>query len=280
MKRFYFLLLILSSCFSPARESSTHTDSVGAGGYEDFSEVGPFTVKEEIRNQSIVLANKRKPLLDFLVLFYQPDTYTPRSTADSADVPQYIITDATVIENTFFADANHCEKRSILMTSRGDFVEKEYYDLLIVDEDTNGKLTLADKITFDGSEGQSSTLVAVTAEQLSPRPECKVLTVTSTTEGGDVNLRKREWVEYYVADGKSFRPVLKVETERTDIQDYEATQSDNQNSSSELREITVLETSSAGLFDIQVRYTNIQNGTTASEDIERYSFNGQEYQIR
>lgn len=280
MKRLFFLLLVLSACVSTTQESATSTDSVATTRYEDFSEVGPFTVKDEIRNQPIVLNKKRKPLLEFLVMFYHPDTYTPRTADDSVNVPQYIITDASVIEGSFFAGENKCENRSILMTSRGDFVEKEYYDLLVIDEDANGNLSLADKITFDGSEGQSSTLVTVTAEQLSSRPECKVLKVTSTTEGGDINLRKREWVEFYIADKKSFRSVLKIETEKTDIQDYEVTQNENQNSSSELREITTLERSSHGLFDIEVRYTNSQNGNTVAETKAVFTFNGVEYVSR
>ena len=278
MKPFCFLILILSACVPNTQESATHIDSVASPGYEDFSEVGPFTVKDDIRNQSIVLNNKRKPLLDYLVLFYHPDTYTPRVPGDSVNLPQYIITEATVIENTFFAGENKaCEKRSILMTSRGDFVEKEYYDLLFIGEDANGNLRLVDKMTFDGSEGQSSTLVSVSAEPLSPRAQCRVLSVTSTSEGGDINLRKRKWVEYFIAEGKSIRSILRVETEKTDIQDYEATQDLNQNSLSELREIRILETSSHGLFDVDVQYTNIQNGTKASEANEVFAFNGAEY---
>lgn len=278
MKPVCFLFLFLFACGPNTQESASRFDSLAVPGYEDFSEVGPFTVKNDIRNQRVELKNKRKPLLDYLILFYHPDTYTPHSVDDSVNMPQYIITEAKAIENTFFTgEGKPCQTRSILMTSRGDFVDKEYYDLLFIGEDVNGDLKLVDKVTFDGSEGQSSTLVSVSPEELSPRTQCRVLAVTSVTEGGDINLRKRKWIEYYMADSKSFHPILRLDTEITDIQDYEATQDVNQNSSSEFREIKLLNTSTHGLFDIEVHYTKIQNGSIASESSEVFVFNGSEY---
>jgi hypothetical protein len=274
MKRLFFLVLLLSACGPSVRETSTTADSLKTVPYEDFSEVVPFTVKDEIRFQSIELNGQRKNVVDYLMRFYHPDPYVSH-TGDSTNIPGYIITEVRVIEDNFFGDAGtSCRKRSILMTSRGDFIEKEYYDLLVVDENADGELAVVDKITFDGSEGQSSTIVTAEAVGLSTDPKCRVLKVLSSSEGGDINLRKREWVELYVSDAKSFHPVMRIELEKTDIQDYELS-AENQNSSSEIREMRILQTSTNGLLDIEVSYANSQNGTIVEQSRDVFAFNGQ-----
>jgi hypothetical protein len=276
MKRFVFLLLILSSCGSRNQETFSLPDSASIHSYEDFSEVGPFTIKDEIRENIITVNGKRKSIRDYVVKFYEPDTYT--SIVDSLHRPGYIITEAEVIENNFFmGDDLGCEKRSILKTTRGDFVEQEFYDLLFLIEESDGEMALVDKLTFDGSQGQSSTDVKANAVDLSSNSQCVVLEIRSSTEGGDINLHKSDWVEYYMADRKSFHSILKIETEKTDIQDYEATQDENQNSSSEIRDVTILKTSTNGLFDIEVRYTNRQDGNEVLNSTATYRFNGDEY---
>jgi hypothetical protein len=276
MKRVYLFFMVLSACVSSNQENAG-ADSVSSQSYEDFSEVGPFTIKEDIRDNQIEINGKRHSIKFYLQKFYSPDTYTASLPDDSTTItPGYIITEATVIENKFFAREGMCEKRSILFTTRGDF-DQEYYDLLFLTEKAGGEMVLIDKQTIDGSQGQSSTIVQASTESLSTDKACITLKVTSSSEGGGINLHKDEWIEYYVADQRSFHPVLKLQMEQTDIQDYEATQDENQNSSSEMREMEILGTSSHGLFDIKVHYTSLQNGHIILDSEEVYTFNGKEY---
>jgi hypothetical protein len=278
MKRFLVPLAFLCSCVNATRETSSKPDTLASDGYEDFSEVTTFSIKDDLQRNTLTIQGKRKTIQDYLIKFYAPDTFTTYSSEDSISTPGYIITEARVIEDNFFSgDKKECGKRSILFTGRGNFVDQEFYDLLFLDKEADGELVLMDKLTFDGSEGQSSTIVSVKPEDLTTRKNCKVLSVTSSTEGGDINLHKSEWIEYYIADMKSFHPILKVETENTDIQDYEATQDENQNSSSDIREVVILQSSSNGLFDIEVNYTNRQNGNVIQQSTERYSFDGEQY---
>jgi hypothetical protein len=278
MKRFLLPLALLCACVNPARETSSKPDTLASDGYEDFSEVTSFTIKDDLRRNTLTINGQKRTVQDYLIRFYAPDTFTSYSPEDSVNTPGYIITEAKVIEENFFSgEKNECERRSILFTGRGNFVDQEFYDLLFLQEEADGDLVLMDKLTFEGSEGQSSTIVSVQPEELTPRKNCKVLSVTSSTEGGDINLHKIEWIEYYIANEKSFHSILKIETEKTDIQDYEATQDENQNSSSDIREIAVLQSSSNGLFDIEVNYTNRQNGNVIQRSKERYIFDGEQY---
>jgi hypothetical protein len=279
MKRFclFITILFLSSCLSSNQETNSSADSSTADAYEDFSEVSPFTIKDDIRNNAVTINGTNHSVQETLIRYYSPDTFTTKTAEDSVDAPRYIITELQVIENIFFAGAATCEKRSILITSRGDFIDQEYYDLLFLMPEADGQMVLVDKQTFEGSQGQSSTIVSVSTEDLAADKKCKVLRVNSSSEGGDVNLHKDEWLEYYIADQKSFHGILKLQIEDTDIQDFEASQDENQNSSSEIRELQMLETSSNGLFDIKVHYTSKQNGNTILDSEEFYVFDGLEY---
>jgi hypothetical protein len=276
IRKFFVLSLLLVACASRDQEKNA-ADSLSADAYEDFSEVSPFTIKEELLSDTLAFKGKEMIASALLETVYAPDTYSSHGAEDSIDAPKYIITEASVLENDFFSAGGTCTPKTIIVTGRGDFIDQEFYDLLIVEEDSNGRIVLVDKLTFDGSQGQSSTMLSVTTEDLSTTNDCMLLRVTSSSEGGDINLRKHEWVEYYIADEESFRPILKVQTEDTNIQDYEATQSDNQNSSSEVKEIEVLETSSKGLYDIKVTFVRKENGETILEGEEMYVFNGNEY---
>lgn len=269
--------MLLSSCISSSTETQSGGDTTVATGYEDFSEVSPFTIKEELRSQTMVIQGKRKTIQDYLEVFYAPDTFTTHLPEDSTDAPHYIITDARVIEGNFFVSERNCEPRTLLMTSRGDFVEQEFYDLLVVGKDSGGNMILVDKITVDGSQGQTSTTVTAELYDLSVDNTCRVLEVSSSSEGGDVNLHKDDWIEFFVADKQSLRSVLRLQTERTDIQDYQPDRDENQNAFSEIREVEMLETSSRGLYDLGAHYVSRQNGAVVEERDEIYRYNGEEY---
>jgi hypothetical protein len=277
MKRFFVLCFFFSSCVSSSKETIGDADTTGTSGYEDFSEIAPFTIKDDIRENPVLINGKKKPLKDYLIKFYSPDHYTVKAPSDSVDSPRYIITEAQIIEGNFFAGEGKCESRSLLFASRGDFIDQEFYDLFFLKKEAGGEMAVSGKTTFDGSQGQSSTIVQVSKEALSSDKKCSILKISSATEGGDINLHKGEWVEYYIADNQNFHSVLKLQIEETNIQDYEATQDENQNSSSELREVEILGSSAHGLFDLNVHYTSRQNGSTVSDVEELYTFNGHEY---
>jgi hypothetical protein len=277
MKRLLLLAALFSACVSSTKETASDDDSVATGSYEDFSEVAPFTLKEDLVDREVSLNGKSKKLRDLLTAFYAPDPYTSKTPDDTIGTPSYIITDAQVVEGQFFQAGGKCGRRSIMFTTRGNFIDQEFYDILFLQEAANGEMAVVGKETLDGSQGQSSTTVWVKPAQLPVNDRCAILEVTSATEGGDINLKKNESVEYYIADEKMFHSILKLQLEDTSIQDYEATQDENQNSSSETRDVTFLGSSSNGLRDIRAHYISKQDGDTVADIVETYVFDGNMY---
>ncbi len=276
MRIFCLLILVISAC-APGKEGATAIDSVAIPGYEDFSEVTSFAVKDDLSDQAFELFGRQENLSELLRKLYSPDTLVSVSPDDTLNTPGYIITDALLLDGNLFVKDGQCSRRVFLMTLRGDFVDQEYYDLLVIGRDSNGQPILRDKIVFEGSEGQSTTIVSVSLEKLSSNAECFVLKVTSASEGGDINLHKDQWAEYFIADERSLRPILKVALEETDIEAYEASKDDTQNTSAKRRRINVLKTSTNGLYDIEVSFENRQNGNVVATALEKFSFDGNQY---
>lgn len=281
-RKFTYLLLvqlILAACSAP-RENTEGIDSLSSSSIDNYpqeTESQMFTIKEELRNEPVTIHGQKKTLSQFLVNFYSSDTYTTSLQNEATDGPQYIITKVEFIKGRFFIKDGQCEERSLVLCSRGDFVEGEFYDLFFLATDAKGNVVVADKLFFEGSQGQSSTDLTVSRISLSPDKKCDVLQVSSRTEGGDVNLHRDEWVAFYIADGRSFHSVLKLQLEDTDIQDAESGNADNQTSQAELREFELLETVSNGLYDIRVKYIQRENGSIVLESEEIFRFDGEYY---
>lgn len=276
---FFVLCIFYISC-SVQKDNTETYDSLASETQSNFSEdneVKNFTIKEELRNQPVTIHGQKKTLSQFLVNFYSPDVYTTSTDNDSPEGPRYIITNVEFMKGKFFINEQKCEDRSLVLCSRGDFIQEEFYDLFLMATDASGNVVVADKLFFDGSQGQSSTDLIVSKVNLSPDKKCEVLQVASTTEGGDINLHRDEWVEFYIADGRSFHSVLKLQLEDTHIQDAEAAGTENQSSSSEVREFELLETVSKGLYDIKVNFTQRENGNIVVESEEVYKFDGEFY---
>jgi hypothetical protein len=268
-----------AACSGP-RESTENIDSLSVQSSDNYSEddqVQNFTIKEELRNEPVTIHGQKKTLSQFLVNFYSPDIYTTSLQNDAPDGPQYIVTKVEFLKGHFFINQQKCEDRSLVLCSRGDFVEGEFYDLFFLATDAKGNVVAADKLFFDGSQGQSSTDLTVSKISLSPEKKCDVLQVSSRTEGGDINLHRDEWVAFYIADGRSFHSVLKLQLEDTDIQDAESRNVEGQTSQAELREFELLETVSQGLYDIKVKYIQRENGSIVLESEEIFRFDGEFY---
>jgi hypothetical protein len=274
-----FVVLFYFSCSVP-KESGGEYDSLASqteSNFNEDNEVKNFTIMEELRNQPVTIHGQKKTLSQFLVNFYSPDIYTTSTQNDSPEGPKYIITHVEFLQGKFFINEGKCEDRSLVLCSRGDFVQEEFYDLFLMATDANKNVVVADKLFFDGSQGQSSTDLNVSKVNLSPNKKCEVLQVASTTEGGDINLHRDEWVEFYIADGRSFHSVLKLQLEDTNIQGAESSATENQRSSSELRQFQLLDTVSKGLYDIKVNFTQREGGNIVVESEEIYRFDGEFY---
>jgi hypothetical protein len=273
------VLFFVAACSGP-RDSADNIDSLAvhsSDNYLEDNEVQNFTIKEELRNEPVTIHGQKKTLSQFLVNFYSPDIYTTSLQNDVPDGPQYIITKVEFLKGRFFINQQKCEDRSLVLCSRGDFVAGEFYDLFFLATDAKGNVVAADKLFFEGSQGQSSTDLTVSKISLSPEKKCDVLQVSSRTEGGDTNLHRDEWVAFYIADGRSFHSVLKLQLEDTDIQDAESRNIESQTSQAELREFELLETVSNGLYDIKVKYIQRENGSIVLESEEIFRFDGEFY---
>jgi hypothetical protein len=238
--------------------------------------IATFTIKDDVKIKSLTVRGQKKNMQDLLVKFYSPDRFVASPGDDAAQRPDYIITDAQVMSGKFFNSDGGCEERSLILCNRGDFVDGEQYDLLILATDSRNETALADKIFFEGSQGENLTDVAIGKIALTRQENCAVLTVTSVTEGGEINLYREEWVEFYISDGISFRSILKLQLEETDIQEYRSAV-DEQVSTSSTSRYELLKSARNGLFDLKVHYRRRENGKLVEESDDLYTFDGRFY---
>ena len=100
-------------------------------------------------------------------------------------------------------------------------------------------------------------------------------------ESGQNDLYRERWAEIFIASGKGFRPLFKLQLEETFIQDYEAARDgdDLQDTSSKIQDLEVLPSSTNNLHDIRVSYELRENGVITREGNETYRFDGQYYSL-
>lgn len=235
-----------------------------------------FTIKEELSEKAVAVFGKNRSVGTMLTSFYSPDTFKPSKAATEGSM-DYIITGAQLIQGTFLSDSGTCEHRTMLLCTRGDFVEEEYYDLFFLARDANGEITISGKEVFDGSHGENSTQVEVSELALPVRKDCSVLMVTSRDENADANFHKESWMEIFMATGKGFRSLFRLQLEETSIEDYVAAQDETQHSVSKIQRYEMLNTSSNGLRDIRVDYTVTEDGRVVRQGDQVYRFDGYYY---
>lgn len=279
MRPLILLVLILISCTRSIPEQTGNADSIQLEdqNFDMLKDPKPYTIKQELRDQTLTVMGQEKKLSDLLKKLYVPDTFTAADVEDQVNPPQYIITGVQMLQGKFFSSERVCEDRSLFLCTRGDYVEEEYYDMFFLALDTNGEVVVSDKLLFEGSQGQSSTDLMVSKIQLSVNKDCALLMVRSESEGGDVNLSREEWIEIFIAGGKGFRSLFRLQLEETYIQDFEASQDEQQDSSSKIQQYEILDSSSNGLFDIKVIYTHHENGKLIVQGEKVYTFDGQYY---
>src|SRR5690606_12220458 len=234
-----------------------------------------FVISDELDGGTVEVAGRQMLLRDFLPSLYIPDTlYDTKS-----GTPDFIVTSVQILQGTFFSDSGKCQQRSLVLCTRGDFVEGEAYDLFFVALGKANHVAVAGKQTFEGSHGKASTELAVSLIDLPADDKCSLLLVTSQSENGQDDLYRERWAEIFIASGRGFRPLLKLQLEETFIQDYEADRDgdDVQDTSSKTQKLEVLPSTSNDLHDIRVTYEVRENGVVVREGNEIYRFDGQYY---
>jgi hypothetical protein len=232
-----------------------------------------YTIEDQVRQMTFPLDGKTYDAQELLAVVYWPDQLGEITVGNDETPSAYAITDATATSGNFFASASACAARTLLLIKRME-IDAEYFDLIFLEQEADGSPKVADKLSFDGSQGQSDTQLDIVTEAIGTDKTCYALKVTSSTEGGDINLHRDTWVEYYISDKHAFHSVLKIVLEETDVQDYDGSQDENKDSTSEIREYEFLKTTSNGLYDVQIHTTVKQNGTIISKTDDIFRFNG------
>lgn len=271
------LVLIGIACQPVEKRDSLTTDSLAMHdrNFDILNVPRSFVISDELDGGTVEVAGRQMLLRDFLPSLYIPDTlYDTKS-----GTPDFIVTSVQILQGTFFSDSGKCQQRSLVLCTRGDFVEGEAYDLFFVALGKANHVAVAGKQTFEGSHGKASTELAVSLIDLPADDKCSLLLVTSQSENGQDDLYRERWAEIFIASGRGFRPLLKLQLEETFIQDYEADRDgdDVQDTSSKTQKLEVLPSTSNDLHDIRVTYEVRENGVVVREGNEIYRFDGQYY---
>jgi hypothetical protein len=280
--RYIIAILILASCNSPRQTPEPIVDSVSvmsdsAGvDVDEGVESALYTIEDQVQQMTFPFEGKTYDAQELLAVLYWPDQLGENTVGNDETPSAYIINDATTVSGNFFKAVSMCEPRTLLLTKRME-IDAEYYDLFFLEQEADGSPKVADRVSYDGSQGQSDTQLTVVTEGIGTDKTCYALKVASSTEGGDINLHRDSWVEYFIADGHGFHSVIKIVLEETDVQDYEASQDETKDSTSEIRDYEFLTSQSQGLYDIKIHTVVKQNGATASESYDTFRFDGTVY---
>ena len=272
-------IFLFDSCdFSGDLHETQDSLSLADQNYDVLKDPQLFTVREELGAESVTIFGKTTSLKSLLSGFYTPDTFTNSDTENSA--ADYIITGAELIQGTFLSDSGTCEQRTLLLCTRGDFVDEEYYDLFFLARDSEGNVMVSGREIFEGSHGANATELEVDELNLPVSKDCSVLMVTSNDENGDPDFHKESWVEIFMATGKGFRSLFRLQLEETSIDEYVASEDESQRAVSKIQKYEILDSSSNGLHDIRVTYTVTENGSTVKRGADVYQFDGRYYAMR
>ncbi len=273
------LFVIAVACQPSETRQSQSLDSLSVveQNYDVLKVPRSFAIGNGLEGGTIELLGRKTLFTDFLPSLYVPDTIADEKSGS----PDFIITSVQTLQDNFFTESGNCEQRSLVICTRGDFVEGEAYDLFFIALGRDNRIVVAGKQTFEGSRGQASTELKVSPIDLPVNEKCSLLLVSSQTESGQNDLYRERWAEIFIASGKGFRPLFKLQLEETFIQDYEAARDgdDLQDTSSKIQDLEVLPSSTNNLHDIRVSYELRENGVITREGNETYRFDGQYYSL-
>lgn len=273
----FCLLIFATACQPVEKKDSSVVDSLSMEdrNYDILNVPRSFVIGDELDGGTVEVAGREMLLRAFLPSLYIPDTLYEAS----GGTPDFIVTSVQILQGSFFAESGACEQRSLVLCSRGDFVDGEAYDLFFVALGKDNGVAVAGKQTFDGSRGEASTDLKVSLIELPADDKCSLLLVTSQTENGQDDLYRERWAEIFIASGRGFRPLIRLQLEETFIQEYEADRDgdDVQDTSSKVQQLEVLPSITNNLHDIRVTYELRENGVVVREGSETYRFDGQYY---
>ena len=277
-------LLVMLACNAPKQDVALTSDSVIVEGdtaiaemeYDGGMESEQYTIADEVKQSSLMVDGTSYDAQEMLTKLYWPDQLVNTPSGNEELPPSYDVQHAEVISANFFRGGDVCESRTLIV-GRRLAIDAEYYDIFFMTKNADGSPKVADKVTFDGSQGQSDTQLLVVPENLCVDKSCYVLKVSSSTEGGDIDLHRDSWIEFYLADETSFRSVFRLVLEETDVQEYEVSGDENKNSTSEISEYEILSTATNGLLDIKVHTVAKQDGQVTSETNSIFRFDGKSY---
>lgn len=279
--RYFVPLFFLIACNSPKPKTEQPLDSVSVVVdtttiQNDGLESSLYTIEDQVRQMTFPLYGKTYDAVELFAVVYWPDQLGEVTIGNDETPSAYIVTDAEEISGNFFSSDKSCSTRTVLHAKRME-IDAEYHDLIFLEQEADGSPKVADKVSFDGSQGQSDTQLDVVTEGIGSDKTCYALKITSSTEGGDIDLHRDEWVEYFIADAQAFHSVLKIVLEETEVQDYEVSQDENKNSTSETRSYEFLSSSSNGLYDVIIHTVVKRDGIIDSKSDQTLRFDGQQY---
>jgi hypothetical protein len=265
-------LFLFDSC--DFRETGSSNDSVSFDdqNFNVLKEPQSFAFKDGLGKKAVTVFGETLELEKLVVPFYIPDSLI---SGDNSR-PDYIVTGAQLIHGAFFSERGSCEERTLLLCTRGD-VNEEYYDLFFLARDASGKIVVSGKEVFDGSHGVNATGLEVDELPLVVERDCSVLMITSDGEVSSPDFHKESWVEIFMATGKGFRSLFRLQLEEVSIDDYVASEEETQRSTSKTQKFDILKTSTNGLYDLKVTYSVVQDGRMIREGSEVYRFDGTYY---
>jgi hypothetical protein len=150
---------------------------------------------------------------------------------------------------------------------------EEHYDVNFL---THGDDILPDRITYDGSIAQTTGSVSLSTDY-KLTDDCPTLAIVRSYSGGDIDYGRMREISLFISREPGMVSVFDLVLEDMLAREYEVTGDENKNSTSEIRDIEILDKKTNGLRDIKIHTTIKKEGEVTEEKDTLFHFNGEKY---
>jgi hypothetical protein len=277
-RKFFICLGLLTACAAPQKESALEADTPDSPAVDlpraahhlpRVMEDGlTFDVDSAIVSKELTIFGKSETIPYWMSKFYSQD----RFVRSKEDTPSYSIKSVDLTEDEYVDIKGECAKRPVLVTQRV-LSGEEYYDIHFLTDDHD---VSSEKVTYDGTIAQSTGSVSLSTDyKLSGK--CPTLAIMREYEGGDIDYGRMKEISFFIVSETGMESVFDLVTEYTLAKEYEVTGDENKNSTSEIRDFTILKTKTNNFFDIKVHATNKKDGKIVEEKDTLFRFDGEKY---